>query len=414
MQVTKNGGYGSFIIFWSKVWKLTTAATIPYYTGQYGGSKRGFGFVTIGANVDEFHKAANKTKENLETIINSQSSKMKKSLDENKMKISSYIKTMIDELSFVTIIMILLVILIAILMSNYITNKIQHLIDGTKKFAEHKLDYQIEITSKDEIGELEKSFNAMAKEIKEGIELNQEKETLLIQKSKMAEMGDMMGAIIHQWKQPLGVISMVSSNIKLNSQLGTLSNDSILKSFDNIDRQIEIMSQTTNDFKNFFKPTKKEEYKLIKVTNDVYNMLNGIYRSKGIEVNLIKIFDSTINGYPTELMQVLINILNNARDVILERQCEHMIISIEVTSDEKFGIINITDYAGGIQEDIINKIFQPYFTTKSEDCGTGIGLDMSMSIIKKAQGELSVANVISTINGKDYKGACFTVKLKKG
>ena len=175
MQLTKNGGYGSFIIYWSKVWKLTTAATIPYYTGQYGKTDRGFGFVTIGANIDEFHKVANKTKKDVEEIIQSQTAKMEKILKTNNSNILNYTNSMINELTFITLIMVIIVIFIAILMSNYITKKIQHLIDGTKMLAEHNLDYQLEVTSEDEIGELEKSFNHMAEEIKEGIELNKEK-----------------------------------------------------------------------------------------------------------------------------------------------------------------------------------------------------------------------------------------------
>lgn len=413
MQLTQNGGYGSFVIFWSKVWKLSTAAAIPYFTGQYGDTKRGFGFITIGANVDEFHKVATKTKENINIILDKQTERMEQSLQKNKIKISSYITTMINELTSVTIIMIILVIFIAIWMSNYITNKIKHLIDGTKKFTEHNLDYQIKITSNDEIGELEKSFNEMTKEIKEGIDSNKEKEILLIQKSKMAEMGDMMGAIIHQWKQPLGVIRLTASASQLDISLGTSNNETILKSYETINNQIDIMAQTMDDFSNFFKPTKQKEYNLETVTNDVYSMLKGIYKTKGITINIIKTSDSIINGYPTELMQVLINILNNARDIILETKPKQMIINMEVSSDEQYGIITITDFAGGIPDTIIDNIFQPYFTTKDDDIGTGIGLDMSMNIIQKADGILNVENIVSIIDNQELKGACFTIKLKK-
>ena len=413
MQLTQNGGYGSFVIFWSKVWKLSTAATIPYYTGQYGDTKRGFGFVTIGANVDEFHKAATKTKENINTILAEQTKRMKDSLDNNKIKISNYIDTMIVELGGVTVFMLLIVILIAIWMSNYITQKIYHLIDGTKKFSQNNLDFQLDITSNDEMGELEKSFNKMAKEIKDGIDLNKNKELQLIQKTKMAEMGDMMGAIVHQWKQPLGVIKATSSSSQLAITIGTAENKELFDSYDNINKQIDIMSQTMDDFGNFFKPTVKKEYKLQEISSGVHRMLNGIYKSKGVNINLIIVKDSIINGYPTELMQVIINILNNGRDVILERKPELMSIDFVVGGDDKNGIITITDFAGGIPEDIIGKIFQPYFTTKSSENGTGIGLDMSQSIIKKAEGELSAKNTITTIENKKYKGASFTIKLKR-
>jgi len=165
MQLTQHGGYGSFIIYWSKVWKLTTAATIPYYTGKYGKTKRGFGFVTIGANVDEFHMAANQTKKNIEQILEVQTQNMKSQIDQNQDKISRYVNDIVQELTIATLIMIALVVAIAIWMSNYITSKIKKLLIGTEKFAQRQLDYQITVSSKDEIGELEQSFNKMASQI---------------------------------------------------------------------------------------------------------------------------------------------------------------------------------------------------------------------------------------------------------
>ncbi|EFU70540.1 sensor histidine kinase [Aliarcobacter butzleri JV22] len=123
MQLTQNGGYGSFIINWSNVWKLTTAATIPYYTGKYGNSKRGFGFVSIGASVDDFHAAANETKEEVTKILDSQTQIISKIMDENKFEIKDSIRALINELSTVTFAMIVLVIIIALFMSSYLSKK---------------------------------------------------------------------------------------------------------------------------------------------------------------------------------------------------------------------------------------------------------------------------------------------------
>ncbi|RXJ93417.1 two-component sensor histidine kinase, partial [Malaciobacter molluscorum] len=221
MEVTQNGGFGSFLIHWSNVWKLTTAATIPYYTGKYKNSKRGFGFVTIGANVDEFHAAANETKNNVRKILKEQTLNMKEVVDENDSEIKKFINTLINELIFITFIMIIIVIFIALWMSNYITSKIKKLLVGTKKFSQNQLDYRIEKTSEDEIGMLEKSFNDMAEQIqiyikkeketnqllevkvKEEIEKQRKQEQMLIQQSKLAAMGEMIGNIAHQWRQPL-------------------------------------------------------------------------------------------------------------------------------------------------------------------------------------------------------------------
>ena len=115
MQVTQNGGYGSFEINWSGVWKLTTAATIPYYTGQYANSKRGFGFVTIGASVDDFHAAANETKKNVSEILKEQTKSMEEIVTQNQSEIEKFIKALINELSIVTFIMVILIIFIAML-----------------------------------------------------------------------------------------------------------------------------------------------------------------------------------------------------------------------------------------------------------------------------------------------------------
>jgi nitrogen fixation/metabolism regulation signal transduction histidine kinase len=414
MEATKNGGYGSFIIFWSKVWKLTTAATIPYYTGQYANTKRGFGFVTIGANVDQFHLAANKTKENIGTILTSQNEKLEKSIEDNTHKITLFINELINELSIVTILMIIIMILLAIWMSNYLTQKIDNLIEGTKEFAKNNLDHKIKITSNDEIGQLESAFNTMSEQLQTSLRDQKEKEFELIQKSKMAEVGEMMSAIIHQWKQPITVIKAKTSSMTLLNDIGEeIEIDLAMDTFKEIEGQADLMNQTIEDFRNFTKPSSKKTYQLFQITQQTYNLLNKVFESHKIKINLIKTSDTTTLGYPNEVIQVLINILNNARDAILENNCEVKIIDVEVKNEDQYGIITITDYAGGIPEEIMEKIFDPYFTTKSDDKGTGIGLDMSSKMIQKANGALLVKNIEHDHNGKIHQGAQFTIKLLK-
>jgi len=164
-QLTKEGGYGSFIIFFSGVWKLTTAAVIPYYTGQYANSKRGFGFVTIGANVDEFHKAAIRTKENIDKIFKKENDKIRNNITKITKNIGDNIKSQIEKMTIVTILLILLIIYIAILISNNISKRITNLIIATEKLKNENFNYTIESTSNDELGELTNSFNEMAQSI---------------------------------------------------------------------------------------------------------------------------------------------------------------------------------------------------------------------------------------------------------
>ncbi len=165
-QLVGDGGYGSFVIYWSGVWKLTTAAAIPYYTGDYGKTKMGFGFVTIGANVDEFHKATTITKQKIDSILDKEKDSLQKNIIEISGSVSSYISSQIKKISLVTLFLIVLVIYIAILLANYITNPISKLIEGTKNLKNQKLNYKIISNSKDEIGVLTDSFNEMAESIK--------------------------------------------------------------------------------------------------------------------------------------------------------------------------------------------------------------------------------------------------------
>ena len=424
MQVTQNGGYGSFVINWSGVWKLTTAAAIPYYTGQYAHSKRGFGFVTIGASVDDFHAAANETKKNVSEILKSQTKSMEEIVTENQFEIEKFIKALINELSVVTFVMIVLIIAVALMMSSYLSRKIEKILVGTKKFSNNELDYRLKVSSNDEIGQLETSFNEMAAKIegliKEEKDLNEhlekkvdeeqtkqkEQEQILIQQTRLAAMGEMIGNIAHQWRQPLNALGLVLQNLKFSYEIGDLSDEVMDRSIGKADMITKSMSKTIDDFRDFFKPNKAKEYFDINTSVlDAIALVESTLEHHKIE--LVKDFEEDeieIFGFKNEFSQVVLNVISNAKDAVLENKIENPKIIIKTQTQDNNILISIKDNAIGVTEDIIHKIFEPYFTTKDEVQGTGIGLYMSKIIIER-----NMNGQIYVENAKD--GATFIIKL---
>ncbi len=249
--------------------------------------------------------------------------------------------------------------------------------------------------------------------IKKEVEKNIQQEKQMTQQSRSAAMGDMMGAIIHQWKQPLNGISIASSAIDMQVIMDDFDKELITKHTESISKQIENMNTTMNDFRDFFKSQPESCYMVSDCISDVYNLVGTVFVNNNVEIKMNLEDSITTQGYPNELNQVIINILNNARDIIDEKDCDIRDIFIKTFKDDDNNtIITITDCAGGVPEEIIDSIFKPYVTTKSDDKGTGIGLDMSKTIIDKVDGELTVVNVITNVNGVDYKGAEFKIKLK--
>ncbi|MCK5294630.1 MAG: DUF3365 domain-containing protein [Arcobacteraceae bacterium] len=248
--------------------------------------------------------------------------------------------------------------------------------------------------------------------IKEEVAKNVQKEKQLIIQNRSAALGDMLGAIVHQWKQPLNGISISNSAMKLQLELGDLEIKYFNTHISNIDQQIKNMNSTMDDFRDFFKPKKQSCYDVNTSINDVLSLIHKIYEIKNINIKLNLEDGLETNGYPNELNQVIINILNNARDAILGNNSDIKNIYIDTYKDENnFNIISIKDCAGGIPEDIIDKIFDPYVTTKSDKEGTGIGLDMSKAIMEKVDGDITASNVETTIDGKTHKGANFIITL---
>ncbi len=241
-----------------------------------------------------------------------------------------------------------------------------------------------------------------------------QKDQLLFQQSKMASMGEMIGNIAHQWRQPLNTISTCASGIKFEKEFGVLNDDRIVETMDIIVDNTQFLSKTIDDFRNFFKSDKSSEKFLIKdIVDQALKILNASLKNYDIEVSK-KYLDEEFyyEGLSNEFVQVIINLINNSKDAFISNKIVDRFIFITESIENNKFILEIKDNAGGIPNEIVDKIFEPYFTTKHKSQGTGIGLYMSHQIIvDHMHGNLSVKNINMHIDSKTYKGASFKIEL---
>jgi signal transduction histidine kinase len=236
-------------------------------------------------------------------------------------------------------------------------------------------------------------------------------QNIIAQQAKMAAMGEMIGNIAHQWRQPLSSISTSATGMKLQKELNILEDKFLIEGLEQINNSVQYLSTTIDDFRNFYKPDKnKKEFKILETIDKVIKLVDLQFRSNGITI-IRSGQNVKINSFENELIQVLINILNNARDELIKKDKDYKkLIFIDVLKKQKNLLIQIKDNAGGIPKNIITRIFEPYFTTKNQSQGTGIGLYMSREIINKSMnGEINTKNVTFEYEGKSYEGALFEI-----
>ena len=235
----------------------------------------------------------------------------------------------------------------------------------------------------------------------------------IIEQSKMVSMGEMIGNIAHQWRQPLSVIATASTGMKLQKEFDILSDEEFYNFCDSINNNAQYLSKTIDDFKNFIKGDMSKNIFVLK--DEIDSFLNLVDASiKSHNLNVILELDETIkiNGFQNELTQSLINIFNNSKDVLVEKEIEEKLIFISTFTKKDKIIIKIKDNGGGIPKDIISKVFEPYFTTKHQSQGTGLGLHMTYSLIVDGMdGTIEVNNSSYEYNGNKYIGAEFIISL---
>ncbi|MFT7002957.1 MAG: PAS domain S-box-containing protein, partial [Sulfurimonas sp.] len=233
------------------------------------------------------------------------------------------------------------------------------------------------------------------------------KDEMLISQSRHAAMGEMIGMIAHQWRQPLSTIAMDANNMLLDIALNTFSASESEEYAKHIVQQTQHLSKTIDDFRNFFKPDKEISKVDIKdILDKTLSIVQDSLRNHSVGLKITFETQTKVNAFERELMQVLVNIITNAKDALVSNESENPTIYVRAYEDDKYINIEICDNGGGIDSNILDKVFDPYFSTKEKKNGTGIGLYMSKMIIEDhLKGLLEVHN--------ENDGACFTVRLLK-
>jgi PAS domain S-box-containing protein len=226
------------------------------------------------------------------------------------------------------------------------------------------------------------------------MEALREKEQLLMQQGRLAAMGEMIGNIAHQWRQPLNMLGLVIQELPVTYDLDCFDKEYLEASIARAMQIIFHMSHTIDDFRNFFRPDKeKVTFKVNDVVLKTIALVEPGFKEQRVVIDFNADGDVFAEGYPNEYAQVLLNILLNARDALQQEMTREPKITIGISRKNERAVVTIGDNAGGIPEDIINKVFEPYFTTKGPDKGTGVGLYMAKTIIEKNMcGSLSVQN----------------------
>jgi len=271
-----------------------------------------------------------------------------------------------------------------------------------QKNIQYLLEEEVEIKT----AQLQEINNNLEERIRQEVEKNRSREQMMLHQTRLAQMGEMISMIAHQWRQPLAAISATSGSIELQASINKLDKDVILKKAHNISSYSQDLSSTIDDFRNFFKPNKeKKDTTYEELLGSVLKIIGLSITHKNIQLLQELNCHETFNTYPNELKQVILNLIKNAEDILLEKAVEDPYIKIITYTKENQYILEISDNGGGVPEDIIGNIFDPYFSTKKDKDGTGLGLYMSKIIIEDhCGGKLSVDN--------EKDGAVFRIYLK--
>ncbi|QKF67494.1 signal transduction sensor histidine kinase [Arcobacter venerupis] len=345
-------------------------------------------------------------------------------------------KEMITRSIIIAIIELILSAIFLITVSKWIIKNLVKLTHSANAIARGDYSQRINLGNSKETIELQESFNLMArniekniidlkhlnkkekelfKKLKSQVEKNQEQDILLKHQSRMVIIGEMLNNIAHQWRQPLNAITVHMSGLKLRKELNLIEDKEIEDTSDSVMKYANYLSNTIDDFRDYVKDysSKKEYFNIETSLNKALDIVSASLENNFITLNIEHSENELlVDGVINELTQVFINILNNSKDILNENNVEEKVIEVKFLKEDSKITITIQDNAGGVKDDIIHKIFDPYFTTKYNNQGTGIGLYMSAKIIHEHfSGQIIVKNENIEFNNKTYKGAKFFIIL---
>ena len=302
-----------------------------------------------------------------------------------------------------SIISIFIVFLFSIFLSIFIINNFKQL--------HNSLEQKVNIKTK----ELQELNNYLETKISKEVAQNRKKDIIMFQQARLASLGEMLNNIAHQWRQPLGAITMIIQSFQTKMSLGKLTPSFVDEKVNDALLLASNMSNTLDDFKNFFSPNKiKSEFSIKNCIEHTIELSKYLLNQENIVIRLKIKKDVKINSYYNELSHVFLNIISNSKDALSSHVDKNdRIIKIIVNKFKNHLVVNIVDNGGGIPSEILPKIFEPYYTTKYKSAGTGIGLYMSKQIIEKhMDGEISCKNILHKIKDERvFNCSLFTIKI---
>ena len=359
--------------------------------------------------------------------------KLEKELTRTKNEIDTQISTIIKDAILTALLLGGIILALGYFFVKRLTQPILLLTENAKKIADGKLEVSQDLqrlNRKDEVGILANTFeqmnnnliatykrledsnnnlsalnNSLKERIREAVNKEREKEKLLLHQSRLASMGEMIEQIAHQWRQPLNTLALINNDIFFKVKLNKSDEIDFDEAQKHINESLQYMSQTINDFRDYFHNSgEKVDVAMDELMKTAFALNDAIMKFAKIRCTLESDKGITLHTAKSELLQVFMNLLKNAHDIIIERKIENPCIKAKILRKDEWIHITVEDNAGGIDENIIGKIFEPYFTSRSSNKGTGIGLYMSRTIVEEhLHGTLCVENTA--------EGARFIISL---
>jgi len=409
-NLTQDGGSGSFVIFWSGLWKLTTAAVIPYFSGRYGDTPRGFGYVTIGANVHEFHKPARDSEARIKTLIDERDGEMSERQAQVQNDILDSLKSAASNLIGSTAAMIAIVVVIAIIMAGVLTGRITSIISGIREFQDGNLTHRLAVSSGDEVGQLSQSFNQMADNLQGLIErLNAARNEAV---SSSEAKSEFLAKMSHELRTPLN--SIIGLSEMLYEEAAEAKDKDYIEPLRRVTAAGQHLLELINNILDLSRieagkfVLNRAEVQLLPLLDQVRSTILPLTKSRDNQLN-IEIPDvfPTIWTDPIRLRQVLLNLLSNAN-----KFSEHGTITVSLlpskTAPDDRIVVTVEDTGIGIPADKISSLFldfsQVNSLVSSSRGGAGLGLAICKRIVEMMGGTIGVES-------EEGKGSTFWFEI---